>query len=107
MGGIISYYTMFKYPKVFGSAGVFSPAFWINPQLKNVDTRQAKKLKGKIYFMAGQQESESMVPDMLAVHAGLAEHSKAKMETVIRSEGRHDEATWRAEFPLFIRWLFE
>jgi hypothetical protein len=33
-------------------------------------------------------------------------HSKADMTTVIRTEGKHNEATWRAEFPLFYKWMF-
>ena len=60
MGGLISFYAILKYPKVFGGAGVFSPAFWITPQLKHIDPGKAKKVKGKIYFYAGQQESETM-----------------------------------------------
>ena len=90
-----------------GGAGVFSPAFWIVPGFKNVVAEKAKKIKGKIYFFAGQQESESMVPDMLAVFAQMNKLSKAKMETVIRAEGKHNEATWRKEFPLFYEWLMK
>ncbi|MFL5739629.1 MAG: alpha/beta hydrolase [Flavisolibacter sp.] len=107
MGGLISFYAILKYPKVFGGAGVFSPAFWITPQLKQIDPKLAKKVKGKIYFYAGEQESESMVPDMLSVFEQMRSHSKAKMETVIRAEGKHNEPTWRAEFPLFYKWMME
>lgn len=105
MGGLISFYAILKYPKVFGGAGIFSPAFWITPQLKHIDPKQAKKVKGKIYFYAGQAESESMVPDMLHVFDQMKRHSKAKMQTVIRAEGRHNEPTWRKEFPLFYKYL--
>lgn len=105
MGGLISFYAILKYPKVFGGAGVFSPAFWITPQLKNIDPSKAKKVKGRIYFYAGQQESNTMVPDMLNVFQQMQMHSKAKMESVIRSEGRHDENTWREEFVKFYRWI--
>jgi predicted alpha/beta superfamily hydrolase len=105
MGGLISFYALLKYPRKFGSAGVFSPAFWINPQLKNIDPHKAKKIKGKIYFFAGQQESDTMVPDMLNVFEQLHQYSKARIQTVIRAEGKHNEATWRAELPLFFKWL--
>jgi predicted alpha/beta superfamily hydrolase len=105
MGGLISFYAILKYPKVFGAAGVFSPAFWITPQLKNIDPKKAKKVKGKIYFYAGLQEGEHMVPDMLNVFEQMRRHSKAKMKTVIRAEGKHNEPTWREEFPLFYRWM--
>lgn len=107
MGGLISFYAILKYPKVFGGAGVFSPAFWITPQLKNIDPAKSKKVKGRIYFYAGQQESETMVSDMLNVFEQMHQHSKAKMKTVIRAEGKHNEATWRKEFPLFYKWLVQ
>jgi predicted alpha/beta superfamily hydrolase len=107
MGGLISFYAILKYPKVFGGAGVFSPAFWITPQLMNINPSQAKKVKGKIYFYAGGQESETMVQDMMHVFGEMRKNSKAKMETVIRAEGKHNEPTWRAEFPLFYKWLMQ
>lgn len=105
MGGLISFYAVLKFPKKWGGAGVFSPAFWIVPQLKNIVSERSKKVKGKIYFYAGKQEGDEMVPDMLAVFSKMNQYSKAKMETVIRSEGKHNEATWRKEFPLFYKWL--
>lgn len=107
MGGLISFYAMLKYPKTFGGAGVFSPAFWIVPQLGEGLEEKARKVKGKIYFFAGKQESESMVPDMLAVFEKMNQLTKAKMTSVIRTEGKHAEATWRAEFPLFYKWLMD
>jgi predicted alpha/beta superfamily hydrolase len=105
MGGLISFYAILKYPEVFGGAGVFSPAFWITPQLKHIDRKQSKKVKSKIYFYAGREESETMVPDMLNVFDQMKRHSKAKIQTVIRAEGKHNEPTWRREFPLFYRWV--
>jgi predicted alpha/beta superfamily hydrolase len=105
MGGLISFYAILKYPKEFGGAGVFSPSFWINPQLKNIDPEKAKKVKGKIYFYAGNEEGEHMVPELLSVFEQMRRRSKAKMKTVIRAEGKHNEPTWRAEFPLFYKWI--
>jgi predicted alpha/beta superfamily hydrolase len=107
MGGLISFYAMLRYPNRFGAAGVFSPAFWINPAILHPDPRKAKKVKGRIYFFAGQQESERMVPDMLQVFEQMQQHSGAEMQTVIRAEGTHSEATWRGEFPLFYEWLMK
>lgn len=105
MGGLISFYAILKYPNVFGVAGVFSPSFWIVPRLKTILAQKAKKVKGKIYFYAGQQEGESMVPDMLYVFEQMSQHSKATITSVIRAEGKHSEATWRDEFPLFYKWI--
>ena len=105
MGGLISFYAILKYPDKFGAAGVFSPAFWINPQIKSIDAKKAKKVKGRIYFFAGHQEGQHMVSDVLQVFEQMRSHSKANMHTVIRAEGQHNETTWRSEFPLFYEWL--
>lgn len=105
MGGLISMYAVLKYPKVFGGAGVFSPSFWITSEIDNYIEQKAKKVKSKIYFYAGMEEGESMVPGMLKVFEQMARKSKARMTTVIRSEGKHNEATWRKEFPFFYQWL--
>jgi len=105
MGGLISFYAMLKYPKAFGGAGVFSPSFWIAPSLHDVIAARAKHVKGKIYFYTGKEESESMVPDMLSVFGQMSRRSKAKMTTIIRTGGQHNETRWRQEFPLFYKWL--
>lgn len=107
MGGLISYYALLKYPDRFGLAGVFSPAFWVNPQMKEFTLQKASKAKGCIYFYAGQQESESMVPDLLAYAEILKQKSKLDNKTHIRAEGKHSEETWKEEFPAFYAWLME
>jgi len=107
MGGLISLFAILKHPKKFGAAGVFSPAFWIVPQLKEYAAKKASKVKGRLYFYAGLLESEAMVPDMLSVFEILNKGSKAKLKSHIRSEGKHNEATWRDEFPLFYEWLMK
>lgn len=108
MGGLISFYALLKYPEKFGAAGVFSPAFWLvkEPLIKAL-TKKAPKLKGRIYFYAGQQESETMVTDMLQVFDVVNQRSKAKLKSHIRAEGKHSEETWRSEFPLFYEWLMK
>ncbi|HEX2535782.1 MAG TPA: alpha/beta hydrolase-fold protein, partial [Chitinophagaceae bacterium] len=105
MGGLISFYILLRHPRVFGGAGVFSPAFWVAPAIKEYAATRAKQVKGKIYFFAGQRESESMVPDLLALFQIMNRLSPASMTTVIRAEGKHEEATWRKEFPLFYQWM--
>jgi predicted alpha/beta superfamily hydrolase len=108
MGGLISLYAVLKYPKVFGGAGVFSPSVWIcKEDILKLIRANGKKAKSKIYFYCGKLEGEDMVPDMLLVFQELAAVSKAKMITVIRDDGKHNEPTWRKEFPLFYEWILE
>jgi hypothetical protein len=46
-----------------------------------------------------------MIPDMLKAFEEMNKVSKSKMEIVIRDEGKHTEARWRKEFPLFYKWI--
>lgn len=105
MGGLISMYAMLKYPKVFGGAGVFSPAFWVGPKIFDDIRSNGRKVKGKIYFYAGRQEGETMVPLMQKAFDGMTAVSGSKMMTVVRDDGKHNETRWRIEFPLFYYWL--
>lgn len=106
MGGLISLYAVLKYPAVFGSAGVFSPAFWISGKKIFTDIKtKGSKVKARIYFYGGKQEGETMVPDMLKAFETMAAVSTSVMTTVIRDEGKHNEANWRNEFPLFYKWI--
>jgi len=106
MGGLISMYAVIKYPKVFGGAGVFSPAFWVGPKIFDDIKAKGKKVNSKIYFYAGDAEGESMVPMTLQAFNEMHRISKSKMCEVIRAGGKHNEQRWRIEFPLFYQWLF-
>ncbi|HEX6169767.1 MAG TPA: alpha/beta hydrolase-fold protein [Chitinophagaceae bacterium] len=105
MGGLISMYAVLKYPKKFGGAGVFSPAFWVGPKIFDDIKTKGKKVNAKIYFYAGDDEGESMVPMTLRAFNEMHKVSKSNMREVIRAGGKHNEARWRVEFPLFYEWL--
>ncbi|HWC53946.1 MAG TPA: hypothetical protein VG676_10210, partial [Chitinophagaceae bacterium] len=66
---------------------------------------KGKIVHSKIYFYAGKKESDSMVTDMLKAMEGMSKVSHSKMTAVIRDDGKHNEQTWRKEFPLFYQWL--
>ena len=105
MGGLISFYALLKYPKVFGSAGIFSPSLWVSPKIFDEIKAKAKNVNSKIYFYTGKMEEERMVQDMLKAFDLMSRYSKSTMAAVIRDDGKHDEATWRREFPLFYEWM--
>ena len=107
MGGLISMYAVLKYPKVFGGAGVFSPAFWVGPKIFDDIKTKGKKVNAKIYFYAGDEEGETMVPMTLRAFNEMHKVSKSKMCEVIRAGGKHNEPRWRIEFPLFYEWLMK
>jgi len=107
MGGLISMYAILKYPRVFGGAGVFSPAFWIGPEIFNDIAAKGAKVNSKIYFYCGAQEGETMQPDTEKAFSEMRKISKSTMVCVVRADGKHSEQVWKEEFPLFYLWLME
>ncbi len=105
MGGLISYYAFIMYPQVFGKAGVFSPSFWIAPQMDSLTITQANKINGKLFFYMGGREGEENIQDLQTIAEKLATRSSGLIYTVIDAEGRHNEEAWQKWFPEFIRWI--
>jgi predicted alpha/beta superfamily hydrolase len=105
MGGLISYYAALNYSQVFGKAGVFSPAFWTAPAIKNYTDSAASKVNGKFFFYMGAQEGADYVNDMNAVMEKLGAASSAMVYAVIDTEGRHNELYWRKWFADFYVWM--
>ncbi|AHF15309.1 alpha/beta hydrolase [Niabella soli] len=102
MGGLISFYTALKYPKLFGNVGVFSPSFWVTDDKIYGDIKKlGPALNAFVYFYVGMQEGDTMPNDLLKAAQGLTAVSKSRVTVVIRSGGHHNEAAWRKEFPLF------
>lgn len=110
LGGLTSFYAVIKYPDIFGKAGVFSPAFWINRKDINDYMTNSKKLKAKIYFLCGDSEGDddSMVTDLnhmellLNTNRCYCLHLNKK---VIVKGGHHNEKLWRDGFVKAILWL--
>ncbi|MET3607307.1 alpha/beta hydrolase [Mucilaginibacter rubeus] len=109
MGGLISMYAALKYPGVFGNAGVFSPAFWIAPQIYDQAQQATINKMSRFYFVCGDAESASMVADMQKM-ANLLKSRGVKPEnapvTIIKGAS-HNEKQWNGDWPGFYKWLME
>jgi len=107
MGGLISLYALVQYPDIFGGAGVFSPAFWVTPQLFTdvANTKWQKNLH--IYFYAGGKESNVMIPDMQKMFELIKQKKCCSMENVTFPPGQHNESYWRNEFDNFYLWIMQ
>lgn len=105
MGGLISLYALIKYPTVFGTAGVFSPAFWVSPKLYQEAENAAWKGQPRFYFYAGGKESETMISDMDKMINALEKKGSFESRRIVAPLEKHNEAAWRKEFPDFYRWL--
>lgn len=105
MGGLISYYAALAYPGVFGKAGIFSPSFWIAPQIFSLTDSAGSKLNGKLFFYIGQLEGQQYEADMRNVMDKLGSNSGTIIYAAIDPYGSHNELAWRKWFPEFYRWI--
>jgi predicted alpha/beta superfamily hydrolase len=110
LGGLTSFYAILKYPKTFGKAGVFSPAFWINRNEINNYMSNSKKINAKIYFLCGDSEGndDDMVNDLNHMEKLLNTNRCYCLnlnKKVIVKGGQHNEKLWRDGFAKAITWL--
>lgn len=106
LGGLISYYAIIQHPDVFGSAGIFSPSFWLSQKVF-IDTEQfTTKLNPKFYFYGGNKESTTMISDIKKVTTLLGKkNDNYRITTLVDPNGLHNEQNWRREFAAFYKWL--
>lgn len=108
LGGLISFYAWLKYPEIFGKAGVFSPSFWIAPQLEKEIQLNTTHHSDKLFLIAGDDEDPSMVPDMEHIYSLLSDQGMPErhMKKVVVEGAQHCEAYWHDEFAGVFIWLF-
>ena len=105
MGALISLYAVIQYPKVFGGAGIFSPAFWLTPQLYTDAEKFETNNNPKLFFYAGGNESATMINDMNKMADIFFKKSNYQLRRLTDPVGQHKEKYWRQEFPVFYVWL--
>ena len=115
MGGLISFYAALKYPGVFGRAAVFSPSFWIAPEIYDYARIHNASEDARFYILSGAQEGSTRVASSTHVRnqqrmvesltqAGFV--TNHDLIARIAPDGKHSEWFWRREFPAAYKWLF-
>jgi predicted alpha/beta superfamily hydrolase len=119
MGGLASLYAYFRYPSVFGRAGVMSPSIWFGQGLILDFILQARTPPGRLYLDVGTQEGAGTLRDARRagrdlVRKGFARDRRARrpratqpgpdrrtkhegkprLRYVEHVGGRHTEADW-------------
>jgi len=107
MGGLISMYTIAKYPKVFGSAGIFSPSFWLAPKIYEDIAENLAGLKdNKLFFVIGDKEGTTMVENTKKVYDMLNPDGRNNNIILLEKEdGKHTEWFWHREFVPFYQFI--
>ncbi len=109
LGGLMAFYAAITYSDTFGQAGVFSPAFWINPEIYELAENASIPKTSRFYFLVGTNEGESMVPNQermvkLLQNKGV---SNSQIKNYIIEGGQHNEAFWSEHFPDAYQWLIK
>jgi hypothetical protein len=111
LGANISVYTATKYPQIFSKIGIFSPAFWfsLSDFNNNISTTNNDLTDLRMYFVAGLNESSTMVTNINAIKNNfLAKNvTPSNIFTKIDSFGTHTESYWSGEFSAAYLWLFQ
>ena len=64
MGGLVSLYAYFRYPSVFGRAGVMSPSIWFGQGAVLDFIEEARTPRGRIYLDIGTLEGAAPLRDV-------------------------------------------
>jgi len=108
MGGLISLYAFFREPRVFGFAGVMSPALWFGER-KIFDFVEAAPFPGgKIYLDVGTQEGDEELTDVRRLRDLLLAKGYRKKKDflyVVEMGGAHNEAAWARRLKRELRFL--
>ncbi len=110
LGGLISQYGLMQRQDVFGKAGVFSPAFWFNPEIYDHSENTPKDGFKKVYMLAGYPESNgSVVEDINQMETALFNNdfTNEEFNKSFHADGQHSEWFWAREFPEAYLWLFD
>lgn len=111
LGGLFAYYSIIKNPEIFGKALIFSPSFWYSDDIfhltETIETQEISKIK--MYFRAGEQESETMVPLMFKKRQQLIDKglSPCNLNILGIPDGKHNEGFWSSQFPNAVLWLMK
>ena len=111
MGALIATYGACEFPNAFRKVGNLSPAYWF--ALSNLNSYINNSVNGlqdhRMYFVAGTNESATMVSNTNAVRNNLLAKGlvSANALTKFDSYGTHTESYWRGEFGALYQWLFQ
>jgi predicted alpha/beta superfamily hydrolase len=122
MGGLISLYSFFRFPAVFGFAGVMSPSLWFANRAIFDYVEHAPFQQGKIYLDAGTREMGGHWPDQTILRSRsrryygrvrrmkriLVQKGYRPTRNLLHVEdvgGGHSEEAWAYRLPNAIRFF--
>ncbi len=103
MGGLISLYAFFRYPDIFGLAGVMSPSLWVGRFAILDYARAAQRPAGRLYIDSGTREPSARPLVDLLRRKG---YRRGDDLLFVNERGAaHEEAAWARRLPGALRFL--
>lgn len=107
LGGLITHYSLFTYPEVFGAGIIFSPSYWYSEQIFDLTRIGLEGERPGIYMATGALEPESAGADHKRMTVLLRQlgYTTRELRSLIREGAGHNEKFWRDEFPRAMEWI--
>ena len=108
MGSLLAMYATVQYPGSFGNAGIFSPAFWIAPEIFKLTQATPIGKSARFYITCGDKEGKEMLTDAYKMDSLLTAkglNRKQSPPVKVNQGFAHNESQWRTAFPTFYDWL--
>ena len=108
LGGLISFYGIMKYKSVFSKAVIMSPSFWFSNKIYYIPSDRSK-YPIKLFFIAGDSESDTMLPNIEKMVNKLEKmkYPKDSSKVEIIRDGKHNEKLWGGEFANAYKWIVD
>lgn len=112
LGGLISHFSVYEYPDIFGKALIFSPSYWFNSDVYEFTRTRFQQLRDRahadLYLLAGGRESFITAEPVQSMYEQLLDwgHPEDRIRVKHVEHGEHSEWFWNAEFREAVRWMF-
>jgi predicted alpha/beta superfamily hydrolase len=109
MGGLISIYAAMQHPHLYSRLMIFSPSFWVTPDLPRRFIHHTPDFNGKIFLYGGGMEGSNMVFYLHNFRQIIREdphHRNIDVCLEVKNKGTHCESEWGNVFPKAANWLF-
>jgi hypothetical protein len=99
LGALLSAFAVLQDDGSFGSAMIFSPAFWINRKEMLEVAASAKYQGQRMYFSLGNYESATMVNEVVELRNALLMNDwpAESLPMTVDPDGQHNESSWDAQ----------
>jgi predicted alpha/beta superfamily hydrolase len=105
MGAVISLFNIMEYPDFFGSAGLFSGAYWVISDADKKLVKETGKRKLDLFLYAGDAEMSSLVATTEKMKTALQKNAAIRVKTLYVKGGQHSEYYWQKPFLDFVLWI--